>query len=131
MTEAAERKKHSTWGISSFILTFVLGIAVFAVFMGLVSAGVEAVPGLKERLNQAGYVLTDQDMNEVLAVIKGETTLLRALLFIFIGQIAALGMGLYNMFEKDRKKLFGILGIIFSLFGIFVYISIRTAIAGV
>ncbi|MDT2194824.1 hypothetical protein [Paenibacillus larvae] len=95
------------------------------------SAGVEAVPGLKERLNQAGYVLTDQDMNEVLAVIKGETTLLRALLFIFIGQIAALGMGLYNMFEKDRKKLFGILGIIFSLFGIFVYISIRTAIAGV
>lgn len=131
MTEVVERKTQSAWGIASFILTFILGIAVFAVFMGLVSAGVEAVPGLMQRLNDANYMLTDQDMNAVLTAIKGQTTLLNSLLFIFIGQLAALAMGIYNLFERNRKKLFGILGIIFSFVGIFVYICIRTAISAI
>ncbi|QYJ87901.1 hypothetical protein K0I73_01365 [Shewanella mesophila] len=88
--------KHSGLGIASFVLSIVSMMLIF---------GLLIVAGVIEATTPGG-------MNEesVEAVVVG------ILLFAFIGTaLVATGLGIAGLFQKQRKKIFAILGTIFSL----------------
>jgi hypothetical protein len=90
-----EQLKHSGLGIGSFATSIVSAILIFLL---LIAAGVMDVstPG-------------GLDENSVQAVVVG------LCLLGFMGlALLALGLGIGGLFQKDRNKLFAVLGIIFS-----------------
>jgi len=90
-----EVQKHSGLGIASFIISCVSGIAMFSIF---VAAGLmQAAPGgIDERSSSA--------------VVLGLG------IFAFIGMtLVALGIGIAGLAQKERKKLFAVLGVVFSV----------------
>lgn len=90
-----ESQKHSGLGITSFITSIVSAIIIL---ITIVVAGVIAAT-------------TPGGMDE-----KSATTIIVGLfiiVFLFV-TIIALGLGIGGLFKKERKKLFSILGIIFS-----------------
>ena len=91
-----EKQKHSGLGIASFITSIASG---FFIFMLIVIAGVIEVstPG-------------GMDEESASAVIIGLT------LFVFLGvSLVALGLGIGGVCQKDRRKIFALLGIVFSV----------------
>jgi uncharacterized membrane protein len=90
-----EEQKHSGLGIVSFITSIVSGILIFLL---IVIAGVMEVStpgGMDER--SAGAMMVG------------------LFLFVFLGaSLVALGLGIAGLLQKDRKKIFAILGTIFS-----------------
>jgi len=87
--------KHSGLGIASFALSIVVGVAVFVVF---------AVAGIVETTTPGGM-----DEESPAAILIG--------LGIFGASglgLVALGLGVASFFQAGRKKLFGILGVVFS-----------------
>jgi hypothetical protein len=87
--------KHSGLGISSFILSILAGPCLFLVFV---------VAGIMEASTPGGI-----DEKSPAAVVVGLSFIAFLLLLL-----VSLGLGIGGLFQKDRKKLFAILGTIFS-----------------
>lgn len=88
-------QKHSGLGIASFVLGIVVGVLVFLMVV---------VAGAMQASTPGGI-----DEQSPVAVVLG--------LFI-LGLLAldmvALGLGIGSLFQSDRKKIFGVLGTLFS-----------------
>lgn len=90
-----EEKKHSGLGIASFILSIVSGLLIFLVVV---------VAGVMEASTPGGI---DEESSG--AVMLG------LFLFAFLGAaLVALGLGIGGLLQKERKKIFAILGTVFS-----------------
>ena len=100
-----EPKKHSGLGIASFITSIISAILIFIL---MVAAGLIAAssPGGMDQASPA-------------AVMIG--LLLFAFLFI---SLVALGLGVGGIFQKERKKIFSVLGAIFSAVTIICTVSV-------
>tara|TARA_B100001059_G_scaffold226641_1_gene255370 strand:+ start:82476 stop:82805 length:330 start_codon:yes stop_codon:yes gene_type:complete len=90
-----EALKHSGLGIASFITSIVAGILIFVLIV---------IAGIMEASTPGGIDETSAD-----AVIIG------LFLLAFLGaSIVAFGLGISSLIQKNRKKIFGILGTTFS-----------------
>ncbi|MDP7266617.1 MAG: hypothetical protein QF408_00470 [Pirellulales bacterium] len=91
-----EPLKHSGLGIASFVTSICAGGMLFVV---VVTAGVmeaSAPGGMDEK--SAGAIIIGLFM----------------FLLLFV-ELVAMGIGVGGLFQKERKKIFAILGIVFSL----------------
>lgn len=89
-TFAAE--KHSGLGVSSFVISVVIGILMFLLFV---------VAGVIETSTPGGM-----DEESAAAMLVGTFMFL----FLFI-EMLAIGLGIAGLFQAGRKKVFAILGI--------------------
>lgn len=89
-------KKHSGIGIASFITSVITGVLMFLLIAGAAVLGAATPGGLSS--------------SQPVTVLVG--ILIIALLFI---SLVSLGLGIGGLFQKSRKKLFAILGTIFSI----------------
>ena len=90
-----EEQKHSGLGVASFITSLVSGILLFLLIV---------IAGVIEASTPGGM-----DEKSAAAVIVG------LFLFAFLGAaFVALGLGIGGLLQKDRKKIFAILGAVFS-----------------
>ena len=94
--------KQSGVGIASFVLSLLSGICLFALF---------AVAGYMESQSPGG-------MNE-----EDPTTMLLGLALIAagMGQFLAFILGAVGLFQPNRKKIFAVLGTIFSLLAVLAF----------
>lgn len=91
-----EHLKHSGIGIAAFILSVVAGLLIFVLLV---------VAGAMEASNPGGI-----DEDSAAAVVVG----LCLFGFLFLAMVS-LGLGIVGLIQKGRKKLFAILGTIFSV----------------
>ena len=90
-----EEQKHSRLGIASFITSIVSGIFIFLLIV-IASVMEASTPG-------------GMDEESAGAVMVG------LFLFAFLGAaLVALGLGIGGLLQKERKKIFAILGTVFS-----------------
>jgi len=90
-----EEQKHSGLGIASFIISILSGIAIVLV---VIAAGV------METTTPGGI-----DEESAGAIVVG------LLLFAFMGTaLMALGLGIAGLVQRGRKKIFAVLGTVFS-----------------
>ena len=100
-----EEQKHSRLGIASFITSIVSGILIFLVIV---------IAGVMEASTPGGM-----DEESAGAVMVG------LFLFAFLGAaLVALGLGIGGLLQKERKKIFAILGTAFSSVSLVVTIFI-------
>ena len=100
-----EEQKHSRLGIASFITSIVSGILIFLVIV---------IAGVMEASTPGGM-----DEESAGAVMVG------LFLFAFLGAaLVALGLGIGGLLQKERKKIFAILGTVFSSVSLVVTIFI-------
>lgn len=100
-----EEKKHSGLGIASFITSIVSGLLIFLLIV---------VAGVMEASTPGGI-----DEESAGAVMVG------LFLFAFLGAaLVALGLGIGGLLQKERKKIFAILGTVFSAVSLVVTIFI-------
>lgn len=90
-----EEYKHSGLGIASFITSLVSGVILFILVV---------IAGVMEASSIGGM-----DENSVGAVILG-----LFLIFFIAVCMVALGLGIGGLFQRERKKIFAILGVVFS-----------------
>ncbi len=95
-----EEEKHSGLGIAAFVMSLVFGVLMLVLFV---------VAGVMETSTPGGV-----DENSPEAMLLG-------LLIIgcLLGLLVALALGIAGLFQRERKKVFAILGIIFSGFAVF------------
>ena len=87
--------KHSGVGIASFVTSIVAGALIFLLVI---------IAGVLEVSTPGGM-----DEESIAAVLIG------LFLFAFLGaELVALGLGIGSLIQKDRKKTFAILGVVFS-----------------
>lgn len=87
--------KHSGVGIASFVTSIVAGVLIFLLVI---------IAGVLEVSTPGGM-----DEESIAAVLIG------LFLFAFLGaELVALGLGVGGLIQKDRKKIFAILGVVFS-----------------
>jgi hypothetical protein len=96
---ALPEAKHSGLGIASFVLAIVFGLILF-VLIGMA--------GYQQMKNPKGM-----DENSPMAMILG-LLMIGSLLMNFVGA----GLGLAGVLQKNRKKIFAILGLIFNGFAV-------------
>ena len=90
-----EEQKHSRLGIASFITSIVSGILFFLVIV---------IAAVMETSTPGGM-----DEESAGAIMVG------LFLFAFLGAaLVALGLGIGGLIEKERKKIFAILGTVFA-----------------
>jgi hypothetical protein len=95
MNANANAPRHSGLGIASFITSIVSGICIFAAI---------ALAGVMEASTPGGI-----DEESAGAIMLGLA------LFAFMGlSLVALGLGIGGLFQKERKKVFAILGMVFA-----------------
>ena len=87
--------KHSGLGIASFILSIIAGIFIFIIMI---------IAGAMEASTPGGI-----DEESVEAVLVG----LFLFAFMFLS-LVALGLGIFGAVQAERKKVFAIIGIVFS-----------------
>jgi hypothetical protein len=92
----ADHRRHSRFGIASFVLSLVAGLALFAM---IVAAGVIGAS------NPDGI---DENAPAIIALGIG-------ILAGMGGHIVGLGLALAGLFERDRYKIFTMLGLCFNL----------------
>ena len=94
--------RHSEVGIISFVLSLLSGVTLFALF---------AVAGYIESQSPGG-------MNE-----KDPSTILLGLALIAAGaaQVLAAILGIVGLFQSNRKKIFAVLGVIFSMLAVLLF----------
>lgn len=85
-------QKHSGVGIASFIISVLVGIAMAALFVGAAILHARGRDG----------VYPGQALVGIIAIL------------LLFADTAAFGLGLASVFAKERKKIFGILGLTFS-----------------
>ena len=88
-------QKHSGIGIASFIISTVVGLLAFLLII---------VAGVMEASTPGGI-----DENSSSAVVVG--LLIIGVLGI---DVVALGLGIGGLMQKDRRKIFSVLGVVFS-----------------
>ena len=87
--------KHSGVGIASFVTSIVAGVLIFLLVI---------IAGVLEVSTPGGM-----DEESIAAVLIG------LFLFASLGaELVALGLGIGGLIQKDRKKIFAILGVVFS-----------------
>lgn len=90
-----DEQRHSGLGIASFIISIVSGMLIFIVIV---------IAGVMEVSTPGGI-----DENSAGAVMVG------LFLILFVGTaLVALGLGIAGLLQKQRKKIFSILGTVFS-----------------
>ena len=90
-----EQQKHSRLGIASFITSIVSGILIFLIIV---------IAGVMEASTPGGI-----DEKSLGAMMVG------LFLFAFMGaDLVALGLGIGGLFQKEKKKIYAILGTVFS-----------------
>jgi uncharacterized membrane protein len=90
-----EEQKHSGLGVASFITSLVSGILLFLLIV---------IAGVIEASTPGGM-----DEKSAAAVIVG------LFMIFFLGaSLVALGLGIGGLIQKDRKKIFAILGTVFA-----------------
>ena len=93
--ELAMEPRHSGIGIASFVVSIIAGIAMFFLTIAAGVIEVSTPGGMHER--------------SPVAIILG----LSLLAFWFLS-LVALGLGIGGLFQRSRKRLFAILGAVFS-----------------
>lgn len=100
-----EGQKHSGLGIASFVTSLASGIMIFLLIIIAAVMKTSAPESMDGK--SAG------------------ATIVGLLLFAFIGtSLVALGLGIGGLLKKDRKKIFAILGTVFSAVAIVGTISL-------
>ena len=89
------KSKHSGFGVASFIISILAGLLMFLIFVIATIIQVSTPGGM--------------DRQSIQAMLVGLSII--ALLFF---DIVAVVLGIVGLFQKKRKKLFAVLGIIFS-----------------
>ncbi len=89
-----DEQKHTGLGIASFIISILSGILMFITVM---------TAGIIELSNPGGIAEAESAM--VIGVF---------LLLFFASSLVAFGLGIGGLFQKERKKIFAILGTVFS-----------------
>jgi hypothetical protein len=98
-------QKHSGIGIASFIISILGGILTFVVI--LIAGAIEgSTPG-------------GMDENSAEAIVIG-----LSIISLFFLNILAVGLGVGGLVQKERKKIFAILGTIFSSFTVLLTIGL-------
>ena len=88
-------QKHSALGIASFILSILVGVSFLALLV---------IAGFVETSRPGGM---DEDSPVAMFLGLG--------LFAILGlNLLAFGIGIGGLFQENRKKLFSVLGIVFS-----------------
>lgn len=91
-----EEQKHSGLGVASFVTSLISGVLIFLLL---------AVAGVMEASTPGGI-----SEDSASAMVVG------LLLFVFLGvALVALGLGIGGLVQRDRKKIFALLGSIFSV----------------
>ena len=90
-----EELKHSGLGITSFISSLVSGVLIFLLI---------ALAGVMEATTPGG--INEESASAILVGL-----FLFAFLFV---ALVALGLGIGGLLQKDRKKVFAVLGTVFS-----------------
>jgi hypothetical protein len=87
--------RHSGFGIASFVMSILVGIAIFLLVV---------VAGVMESSTPGGI-----DEESAGAIVLG-------LLILACGaaDLLALGLGIGGMFQANRKRIFAVFGIVFS-----------------
>jgi hypothetical protein len=88
-------RKNSGLGIASFVISILTGLSIFAIIV---------VAGLLEMSTPGGM---GEDSAEAMVV----GLLIIAMIFV---SMLALGLGIAGLVQKNRKKIFAVLGTIFS-----------------
>ena len=104
-------QRHSGLGIASFILSILSGVFIFVLIV---------IAGVIETSTPGGI-----DEESTAAVIIG-----LLIIALIIAALVALGLGIAGLFMQDRKKIFSILGTIFSavtLLGTFLILMLGLA----
>ncbi|MCD6309870.1 MAG: hypothetical protein J7M18_04100 [Candidatus Eremiobacteraeota bacterium] len=100
-------EKHSGLGIASFVISIAVGIIFILSFiiMGTIVAIEGKIP----------------EPTSPVAIISGLIMMLG-----FVGLLVGAGLGIAGLFEKNRKKIFSILGLIFNagIFLVFIILMI-------
>jgi hypothetical protein len=100
-----DEQKHSGLGVASFVTSVVSGILMFLLIV---------IAGIMDTSSPGGM-----DEKSTGALVIGLFS------FLFLGSsLVALGLGIGGLFQKDRKKIFSILGTVFSAVTIVGTISI-------
>ena len=94
--------KHSGVGIASFALSMLSGVSLFVLF---------GVAGYMESQSPGG--MSEDDPSTMLLGV--------ALIGAGMAQILAFVLGVVGLFQANRKKIFAILGTIFSLLAILTF----------
>lgn len=92
--------KHSKLGISSFVISILCGLAMFATFV---------IAGYLEATTPGG--MDEEAMSTALVGF--------AMIGIMFAQVVAFGLGIAGVIQKNAKKVFSVLGIVFSSMTIF------------
>jgi hypothetical protein len=96
---AMPEPKHSGLGIASFVMGLIFGLILFVLI---------GIAGVQEVSNPGGM-----DENSPFAMVLG-LLLLGALLMNLVG--AALGLA--GVLQKNRRKIFAVLGLVFNLLAV-------------
>ena len=88
--------KHSSLGIASFIISVLAGMILFVCVI-IAGAMAASTPG-------------GIDEESTTAMLVG-----LVIFFCFFMEMLAIGIGIGGLFQKDRNKIFAILGIVFSI----------------
>ncbi len=96
---------HSGVGITSFVISLAIGLAVFAVFVFVVI------------INIVNGSIGDREYP--IAMILG-----MIIMFSGLGYVIGLILGIIGVLKKHRKRVFAVLGIIFNLLGLAVFGSV-------
>ena len=90
-----EEQKHSGLGVASFVTSLISGVVIFLLL---------AVAGVMEASTPGG--ISEDSLS---AMVVG------LILLLFLGvALVALGLGIAGLLQKNRKKIFALLGSIFS-----------------
>jgi len=90
-------QKHSGLGITSFVISLLVGVLIFAAIIIAGFASAHRPDGMDERA-------------------PGTILLGLAIIGFMLLDLLALALGIAGLFQKDTKKVFAVLGILFSLF---------------
>ena len=98
--------KHSGLGIASFIISILSGILMCLAIGGATAAAYSASGG-----------------------VQGNTSLLAALglsmFCLLFACVVSLGLGIGALFQKNRKKIFAILGVVFAIVVILGWVALE------
>lgn len=90
-----EIQKHSGFGIASFTISLIVAFLIFIALIYVLYMDATSMGGVDEK--------------SPLVIILGLLIFL-----LLLADIVAVGFGIAAFFHKDRKKIFAILGLIFS-----------------
>lgn len=98
-------EKHSKLSIASFVISLVTGFVLFILI---------AIAGVLENATPGGM-----DEESAGAILLG-----LGIIFSMLVSFVSLGLGIAGLVQKNTKKVFGILGIIFSVGIVILVISL-------